>query len=156
MISRPGKQTITIHMLTLNISRRRGNQRMEFGQLIEYNTRNIFLEKSYTTLGGETIPRPFCKNQNWARLSINSLKFIRFVFVLCQVEGYRNILKLNCKPLAFTSNNDFLKNKKRSETSRPASLSAFFLKKNNSHAMFINWPNFIIGLHVILKLTLSF
>ena len=32
---------------------------MKFGQLIEYNMRNIFLEKSYTKYGGETSPRPF-------------------------------------------------------------------------------------------------
>ena len=34
---------------------------MKFGQLIEYNMRNIFLEKSYKKCGGETIPRPFSK-----------------------------------------------------------------------------------------------
>ena len=32
---------------------------MKFDQLIEYNMRNIVLEKSYTTYGRETIPRPF-------------------------------------------------------------------------------------------------
>ena len=32
---------------------------MKFGQLIERNMRNIFLEKSYTKWGGETSPRPF-------------------------------------------------------------------------------------------------
>ena len=32
---------------------------MNFGQLIEYNMRNIFVEKSYTKYGEETIPRPF-------------------------------------------------------------------------------------------------
>ena len=32
---------------------------MKFGQLIEYNMKNIFLEKSYTKCGGETSPRPF-------------------------------------------------------------------------------------------------
>ena len=32
---------------------------MKFGPLIEYNMRNIFLEKSFTKYGGETIPRPF-------------------------------------------------------------------------------------------------
>ena len=42
-----------------NISRSIGNQTMEFGQLIECNMRNIFLEKSYTKCGGETSPRPF-------------------------------------------------------------------------------------------------
>ena len=32
---------------------------MKFGQLIEYNMKNIFLEKSYTKCGGETSPRHF-------------------------------------------------------------------------------------------------
>ena len=34
---------------------------MKFGQLIEYNMRNIFAEKSYTKCAGETIPRPLSK-----------------------------------------------------------------------------------------------
>ena len=64
---------------------------MKFGPLIEYNLRNIFLEKSYTTCGGETICRP--KNQNRAYLWINILKlyiyiyiYIYFVFIFWQVE----------------------------------------------------------------------
>ena len=32
---------------------------MKFGQLIECNMRNIFLEKSYAKCDGETGPRPF-------------------------------------------------------------------------------------------------
>ena len=36
-------------------------QQRKFGQLIEYNMRNIFLEKSYTKCDGGTIPRPFSK-----------------------------------------------------------------------------------------------
>ena len=39
-----------------NISRVKGNPTMKFDQLIEYNMRNIFLEKLYTKYGGETIP----------------------------------------------------------------------------------------------------
>ena len=45
MTSQPGAQTIAIHILP-NISRSRGNQTMKFGQLAEYNMRNIFLERS--------------------------------------------------------------------------------------------------------------
>ena len=60
MTSQTGKQTIPIHILS-NISRSKANQTMKFGQLIEYNTRNIFVEKSYTKCGGETIPIPFSK-----------------------------------------------------------------------------------------------
>ena len=58
MTSQPGKQTILVHILP-NISRNKVNQTMKFGQLIEYNMRNIALEKSYTKYGGETSPRPF-------------------------------------------------------------------------------------------------
>ena len=57
MTSHPGLQTIVIHILP-NISRSKGNQTMKFGQWIECNMRNIFLEKSYTNCDGETSPRP--------------------------------------------------------------------------------------------------
>ena len=63
MTSQPGQQTIAIHILH-NISRSNDNQIMKFGQLIEYNMRNISVEKSYTKCAGETIPRPLSKNQN--------------------------------------------------------------------------------------------
>ena len=61
-------------------SRSNGNQAIKFVQLIEYNMRNIFLEKSYTKCGGETIPRPFSKSQNWVYLWINSLTFYTICF----------------------------------------------------------------------------
>ena len=41
---------------------------MKFGQLIEYNMRNVFLEKSYTTFVGEVSLKPFYKN---SKLSIS-------------------------------------------------------------------------------------
>ena len=43
MTSQHGLQTITIHIL-LNISQSKGNQTMKFGQLTEYNKRNIFFK----------------------------------------------------------------------------------------------------------------
>ena len=58
MTSQPGYQTIIIHIFS-DISRSKGNQTMKFGQLIECNMINIFLEKSCTKYGGETSPRPF-------------------------------------------------------------------------------------------------
>ena len=45
MMSQPGKQTTAIHILH-NILRSKCYQTMKFGQLIEYNMRDIFLEKS--------------------------------------------------------------------------------------------------------------
>ena len=44
MTSQPGLQTVAIHILP-NILQSKGNQAMKFGQLIEHNKRNIFLQK---------------------------------------------------------------------------------------------------------------
>ena len=67
-------------MLTI-ISRSKGNQTMKFGQLIEYVMKNISLEKSCTDHAVDILfPRPFLKNQNWAYLSINILKFYTVCF----------------------------------------------------------------------------
>ena len=54
MMSQTGRQIITMHILA-NISRSKGSQKMKFGQLIENNMRNIFLENSYTKCGGEAV-----------------------------------------------------------------------------------------------------
>ena len=61
MTSQPGKQIIAIHILP-NISRSKNNQTMKYGQLIDCNMKNIFLEKSFAKCGGETILRPFFWN----------------------------------------------------------------------------------------------
>ena len=53
---------------------------MKFGQLIECNMRNIFLEKSYAKWGEETSPRPFSEKLNLSILWINSLKFYTVCF----------------------------------------------------------------------------
>ena len=47
-----------MHILP-NISRIKGNQTTKFGQLVECNMANNFLEKSYSKWGGETSSRPF-------------------------------------------------------------------------------------------------
>ena len=62
MTSQTGKQTIGIHML-LNISRSKDNRTMKFGQLIQYNMRNIFLDKSYTNVMEKIFSNPFLENQ---------------------------------------------------------------------------------------------
>ena len=62
--SQPGKQTIAMNILP-NISRK---QTVKIGRLIDYNIRNIFLQKSYTKSGREAITRPFSKK---SKLSIS-------------------------------------------------------------------------------------
>ena len=57
MTSQPGSQTIAIHILP-DISQSKGNQTRKFGQLKEYNKRNIFLQKLWGKWGTETSSRP--------------------------------------------------------------------------------------------------
>ena len=76
------------------------------------------------------VPDPFLKSLIEHISRSIAYSFIQLLFIVCQVEDYRNILKLSCGSLAFTSYKTFLKNKKRSGTSLPASFSGlFFLKK---------------------------
>ena len=64
-----------------NFSRSKENPTIKYGQLIKYNMRNIFLERSYTNCGKDASPKPFfIKNQNRAYFWINSLKFYNVCF----------------------------------------------------------------------------
>ena len=56
MTSQTKQQVITINIFP-NISRSKGNQTMKFSLLIDYNMRNIFLEKSYAKYGGKASHR---------------------------------------------------------------------------------------------------
>ena len=64
MTSQLGLQAIAIHILT-NISQIKGNQAMKFGQLIEYNNRNFFLQKLCRKWGTETSSRRLYKSLKW-------------------------------------------------------------------------------------------
>ena len=60
MTAQPSKQIFTKYILP-NISRNKDNQTMKFGQLIEYNMRNICLEKLFTKYDEKLYPDPFLK-----------------------------------------------------------------------------------------------
>ena len=77
--SQTGQQIITVHILS-NISRSKDNQRMKFGQLIEHNIRNLFLEKLYRKYVEDTSLRPFIANQNWGYRWIKNLKYYKVCF----------------------------------------------------------------------------
>ena len=100
-----------------NVSRSKGSQTMKFGQLIEYNTRNFFIQKSCTKL----FPDSFFKNRTWANRWIHSLKLYTVCFHFMPSWA---LLKLCRWPLAFTSYKTFSKHKKRSRSSTLGSFSA--------------------------------
>ena len=52
---------------------------MKSGQLVDYNTGNIFVEKSYTKCCGETRPRLFFKK------SKSSISQVQYFVVLCSL-----------------------------------------------------------------------
>ena len=58
MASQPRLQTIAIHIL-LNLSQNKGNQTIKFGQLVEYNKRNIFFQKICKKRDRETSSKHF-------------------------------------------------------------------------------------------------
>ena len=61
MTSQPEKQTIEIHILP-NISRNKGNQKMKFGQLIEY-WKTLLLKNLKQNVVRKLFLHPFLKNQ---------------------------------------------------------------------------------------------
>ena len=80
MTSQTWKQVITKYILP-NTSRSKSNQVMKFGQLIEYNMKNIFLQKLYLKCGGKPVPNSFLKIEIEHISELTVKRFIQFVFI---------------------------------------------------------------------------
>ena len=116
---------------------------MQFGQLIEYNMRSIFLENRSKNVIKKLVPDRFIKNRNWAYLWINSLMFYKFVFIIYHVDGYQNILKLSCRPTDITSYKACLKKKRDMKLVSIPHFQHMFLKKYLSCCNLLNvWTSF--------------
>ena len=63
MTSQTGQQISTINILP-NTSRSKDNQTIKFGQLIEYNMRNISFKNHPQNMVKKLVQNPFIKNQN--------------------------------------------------------------------------------------------
>ena len=63
---------------------------------------------------------------------------MQFGFVVCQAEGYQNILELCCRPLAFNSYKGLLKNKNRCATSLPVSIFVSLLVRKSDLTEVLN------------------
>ena len=81
LTSQPGKQTIAILILP-NILERKGHQIMKFGQLIEYNISNIFLENHTENSVEKLFPDPFLKNQKCSLSLDREAKVLCILFLL--------------------------------------------------------------------------
>ena len=99
---------------------------MKFGQLIEYSMRNTFLKNHTQNVMEKLFPDPFMKIQNWAYLWINSLKFYTVCLYYMPSYGLSKYIQTKPQTTCFYLIYSFLK---RSGTSLPASISAWFLTK---------------------------
>ena len=84
LVSQTWKQVIIIDIMS-NISRSK-DQTMTFGQLIKYNMRNIFLEKSYKQFGGETSSRSLSKKSMLSIFLDQQFNFFYSLFQSMTVE----------------------------------------------------------------------
>ena len=81
--------------------------------------RKIFLEKSYTKCGRNTIPRPSFEKSKLS-ISLDQYSKVLYSFHLL----YAKMRAIECRSLAFISYKTFLKNKKCPGTSFSAPFSA--------------------------------
>ena len=96
---------------------------MKFGQLIEYNLRNIFLLKSYTECGGEASPRPSSEKLGLnISLDQNSLKFYTVCFDCMPSWRLSKYIETKLQTVCLYLILSF-SNKQRSGTCLPASFS---------------------------------
>ena len=65
---------------------------MKFGELTEYNSRNIFLEKSYSKCGGDTPPRLFLKKSKFSVALDQSSKVL---YILFSLLGKLRVIKID-------------------------------------------------------------
>ena len=111
--------------------------------------RNAFLENSCTKSGRKSRPRPFYK------FVISGSTFwnvVKLFFIVCPSQGLPKYVKTKVLATCFYLIQSFLKNKKNSGTGIPTSFSAWFLKKNIYHALYINWTSFIAWLLLLLEI----
>ena len=134
-------------MLT-NISRSKDNRAMAFGPLIEYNMRNIFLEKWYTECSGETIPWPFSKK---SKLSISLDQQSKVLYGLFLLYARLRTIKIYWNWATYHLLLPYMKLFFQSEsgTSLTVSFSASFFKKKKFILYSITRPNFIVWLPLL-------
>ena len=117
---------------------------MKFSQLIEHNTRNIFVETSCTKWGGETIVRLLSK-QSKLRISLdNSLKFCATCFYCMSSWGLTQYIETNLRTTCFHLIWSFFVQQKRSETFSLRHLLNRFWRKIFLLLSSMAWPIFTV------------
>ena len=113
--------------------------------------RNIFVEKSCTGYGGETIPTRFSKK---SRLSISldqqsKVLYSTYCILICGLSKYS---ETKLQTICFYLYKAFLKNKKGLKLVFLSHFLHDFWIKKFLLLYSINWPNFIVWLYLIRKI----
>ena len=115
--------------------------------------RNIFLEKSCTRCGGQTILIHFSKNQNSASSWIDSLKFYTVCFYCMAGRGLSKYIETKLQTICFYLILSFFKKNKRGlGTSLPAAFFHDFWRNLFPVLNSINRQNFTVWLSLFLKI----
>ena len=126
---------------------------MKFGQLIEYNLRNIFLEKSYTECGGETIPRTFFKK---SKLSISLDQYSKTLYILFLLLAKLRTIKIDwnyaAEHLPLPQIKLFKKTKKALELVSLPHLLHDFWRQIFLLLYYFIWPNFNVWLPLLREI----
>ena len=107
------------------ISRSKDNHTMKFGQLIQYNMREVFLKNRTQNVVKKLVLNLFQKDQSWAYLWINSLKLYTVCLYCMPSWGLSKYIETNLQTTCFCFFIAFLKNKNRSEISFSSSFCAW-------------------------------
>ena len=97
---------------------------MKLGQLIEWTWETFFLKNQIQNMVGNLFADPFLKNQNWAYVWINSLKFYTVFFSCMSRSGLSKYVETDLQTTYFYHIPSFF------EKQKVVSFSACFLTKN--------------------------
>ena len=95
------------------------NETMKFGQLIEYNIRNIFPEKSNPKYGGIASLTAFYKKSKLRKSVDQQYESYKVFFIVCPTRSLPKYIKTKVLTTCFYLIQSFLKSKKKSETNLP-------------------------------------
>ena len=143
-------------MLIAQFSRSKINQTMKLGQLIKYNKRNIFLQKSCRKWGRETSSRPlfvFWKSFIWGKSKWSAAKFESVSIVLNLAKNKNKIYKTLEYWFRDILNFDVLE--KGLGIVSPRHFLYDFSRKMFLMLFSINWPILIAWLPLLLEILVN-
>ena len=117
---------------------------MKVGQLIKYNVRNIFLEKSYIKCGGNTSPRPFSKKSKLSIFLDQQSKAYTVCFYCMWSGGLLKFIETKMQTTCFYLIKPFQKAKRGLELLPLSYFLDHFWRKIFFTLYSINWPNFVV------------